>query len=201
GVSASSLVFLGYPDAALATVYADVSGPPVQSMFTGRSSTYGAAQPDFHTLPPGAAALYTRRSALSDIEEILRESQPAQVYVTDCADQHPDHSATYDLVRDAANATGFAGALRTYLVHSGPGLEWPWPIGVTPQTAFASHVVGDARYPLGMPWPPPVRVPITSAQSAVKLQALAAHKSQWDLPLERAFLESFIKSEEIFWTG
>jgi LmbE family N-acetylglucosaminyl deacetylase len=121
--------------------------------------------------------------------------------VTDRADQHPDHSATFELVRDAAKATGFKGELRTYLVHSGPGLEWPWPIGATPQTAFESHAVGGATYPLGVTWPPPVRVPVTSAQSALKLRALAAHVSQWDLPLDRVFLESFVKSEEVFWTA
>jgi len=201
GVRASSLVFLGYPDAALACVYADVSTAPVESPFTGRTSTYGPAQADFHTLAHGSPAPYTRAAALADVEEIVRESAPRQVYVTDRADQHPDHSATFDLVRDATTAIGFTGTLRTYLVHSGPGLEWPWPVGPTPQTAFESHTVGGATYPLGVTWPPPVRVPVTSAQSALKLRALAAYASQWDLPLDRVFLESFIKSEEVFWTA
>jgi LmbE family N-acetylglucosaminyl deacetylase len=201
GVSASSLVFLGYPDAALAGVYADESSAPVESPLTGRTSTYGPAQSDFHTQAHGSPAPYTRAAALADFEEILRDSAPGQVYVTDGADEHPDHSATFDLVRDAAMAIGDRGALRTYLVHSGPGLEWPWPVGPTPQTAFESHTVGGATYPLGVTWPPPVRVPVTSAQSALKLRALAAHVSQWDLPLDRVFLESFVKSEEVFWTA
>jgi LmbE family N-acetylglucosaminyl deacetylase len=201
GVKPASLVFLGYPDAALAEVYADVSTVPVESPLTGRTSTYGPARADFHTEAHGSPAPYTRAAALADVEEILSESAPTQVYVTDRADQHPDHSATFELVRDAATATGFRGELRTYLVHSGAALEWPWPTGATPDKAFESHAVGGATYPLGVTWPPPIRVPVTSAQSALKLRALAAHVSQWDLPLDRVFLESFVKSEEVFWTA
>jgi LmbE family N-acetylglucosaminyl deacetylase len=201
GVTASSLVFLGYPDGDLAGVYADVTDAPLQAPLTGLTSTYGPALSDFHTLAHGRAAPYTRRSALADVEEILRASSPTQVYVTTGADEHPDHSAGFDLVRDAIADTGFRGELRTYLVHSGPGLTWPWPIGATPQAAFASHTEGGATYPLGVAWPPPIRVPISSGQSAVKLRALAAHASQWDLPLEQIFLESFVKSEEVFWTA
>ena len=113
------------------------------------------------------------------------------------ADQHPDHHATYDLVRDAIAAIGFRGELLTFVVHSGPG--WPWPIGPTPGLQFDSRIIGHTTYPIGVPWPPPIRIPLTPTESALKLQALDANRSEVESPIDRLFLESFVKSEEVFW--
>jgi LmbE family N-acetylglucosaminyl deacetylase len=201
GVSPSSLVFLGYPDGVLAGLNAAGGAAPLPSPTTGRTTTYGPVRADYHTLAHGQPAPYVGAAALADVEEILAASRPAQVYAPDPADQHPDHWATFDLVHDAIAATGDGSELRTYIAHSGAGFEWPWPHGATPRSAFEAHVVAGAAYPLGVPWPPPVRILLTSRQAAAKLRALAAHRSQWALPLDRLYLESFVKSEEIFWTG
>jgi len=199
GVSASNLVFLGYPDGVLAGVYADNYGDPVQSLTTGRTFTYGPVETDYHTLAHGRPAAYTRTAALADVEELLRTSRPTQVYVTDSADQHPDHKAIYGLVRDAIAAIGFRGILRTFIVHSGPG--WPWPQGPTRDSPFESRTIDGTTYPIGVPWPPSIRVPLTTAQSALKLRALEANHSQMQSPIDRLYLESFVKSEEVFWIG
>jgi len=198
GVSASNLVFLGYPDGVLAGVYADTYGDPVQSPTTGRTFTYGPVETDYHTLAHGRPAAYTRTAALADVEELLRKSRPTQVYVTDSADRHPDHKATYDLVRDAIAGIGFRGMLHTFVVHSGPG--WPWPLGPTPDSPFESRTIGGTTYPIGVSWPPPIRIPLTAAQAALKRQALEADRSQLEGPIDRLYLESFVKSEEVFWT-
>ncbi len=198
GVSASNLVFLGYPDGVLAGVYADNRDGPVQSPTTGRTMTYGPVELDYHTLAHGQPAAYTRMAALEDVQEILKESQPTQVLVTDPADQHPDHHATYDLVRDAIAAIGFTGDLLTFVVHSGPG--WPWPIGPTPDLPFDSRTIGHTTYPIGVPWPPPIRIRLTATESTLKLRALDANRSELDSPIDRLFLESFVKCEEVFWT-
>jgi LmbE family N-acetylglucosaminyl deacetylase len=200
GVGPSSLVFLGYPDGALAGLPASAAAAPLRSPATGLTATYGIARPDYHTLAHGRPAPYDRAAALGDVEEVLAASWPAQVYAPDPADQHPDHWATYGLVHDAIAATGWNGAVRTFVAHSGARFEWPWPHGSTPGAAFAEHVVAGAAYPAGVPWPPPVRVRLTPVQSAAKLRALAAHRSQWALPLTRLYMASFVKSEEVFWT-
>lgn len=44
-----------------------------------------------------------------------------------------------------------------------------------------------------------VRVPLSPSVAALKLKALAAYSSQWEL--DQAFLGSFVKSEEVFWTS
>ena len=198
GVSPSSLVFLGFPDGVLARVYANASDRPIRSPTSGQSMTYGPAELDYHTLVHGRPAAYTRRAALADVREIIVESRPAEVYVTDRADQHPDHKAAYDLVRDAIAATGFRGRLLTFVVHSGPG--WPWPVGATPDEPFDSRTIGNTTYPIGVPWPPAIRIPLTAAESSRKLRALDANRSQMASAIDRLFLESFVKAEEVFWT-
>ncbi len=197
GLSASSLVFLGYPDAAMADVHANESRAPVESPYTGKHSTYGPALPDYHTGAHGEPGAYTRRSALADVVEILRDSQPAQVYVTDPADTHPDHVATFELVAEAAAGIGFAGGLLTFVVHSGPVECWPWPQGATPHSLFEQHATDGATYPIGAEWPPPIRVPLTISECTLKLKAMGAHASQ--CAIDGNYLESFVKAEEIFW--
>ena len=197
GLSSSNLVFLGYPDAALASVYSDAGGTPVRSPTTNRTATYGPVEVDYHTLAHGRPGPYNLASALSDVEQVLSDSQPTRVYVTDRADQHSDHSATYALVHDAIAAVGYRGPVLTFLVHSGQA--WPWPQGLVPGSQFETHTAGGFVYPMGVPWPPPVRVPLTAAQRAAKLRALAAYYSQ--LEIDRRYLESFVKSEEVFWTA
>jgi hypothetical protein len=88
--------------------------------------------------------------------------------------------------------------LLTFVVHSGPG--WPWPIGATPDLPFDSRTIGHTAYPVGVPWPPPVRIPLTTAESALKSRAIDANHSELESPIDWLFLESFVKSDEVFWT-
>ncbi len=196
GVGLAGLVFLGYPDGALEHVYSMASNAPARSPWTARSATYGPRVIDYHTRTHGRPAPYTQAGALADVEEVLRQSEPGRIYVTDQADQHPDHRATFKLVRDAIAGTGSRAQLLTYDVHGGQ--FWPWPLGPTPLNPLESDVVDGARYPIGLQWPPPIRVPLTEPESTIKLRALMAHRSQWSV--DRAYLESFVKSEEVFWT-
>ena len=198
GIGASDLTFLAYPDGVLAGVDADMQPNPVRSPTTGRTATYGAVAADYHTLAYGRAATYTHVAALNDVEDVLRRSQPKELYVTDSADQHPDHRAMFDLVRDAIAAVGYRGMVRTYLVHSGTG--WPRPVGPTPASQFESQTVGGTTYPINVPWPPPIRVRISGAESTLKLMALQAFRTELGSPSDRLWMESFVKSEEVFWT-
>lgn len=197
GLSASSLVFLGYPDAAMTAVCANESLSPVESPTTGKRSTYGPVVADYHTVSHGQPAPYTRRSAFADVVEILRDSRAAAVYVTDHADTHLDHSAIFELVAAATAAIDYVGELLTFVVHSGPNECWPWPNGAGPHSEFEQHVVDGITYPIGAQWPPPVRAPVTTSECAVKLQAIRAHASQ--CAVDGEYLQSFVKSEEVFW--
>jgi LmbE family N-acetylglucosaminyl deacetylase len=198
GLRSPDLVFLGYPDGVLASVYDSTGSDPVRSPTTGRTMTYGLAVTDYHTHAHGLPAAYTRQAALTDVEEVLRDSRPRQVYVTDPADKHRDHVATYSFVRDAMVALGLQSPLLTFVVHNGPG--WPRPIGPTPNSPFESHTIDGTTYPIGVSWPPPIRVPLAEGQSARKLAALDTIFSQIAAQKDRLYLESFVKAEEVFWT-
>ena len=187
GLSKTDLVFLGYPDAAFTEVYANSGAEPVRSPTTGRTATHGPFATDYHSLAHGSPAPHTHEAALADFSEVLRESRARRVYTTDPADQHTDHVATYNFVREASQGEPFF----TFVVHGGPG--WPRPAGPTPDTPFESA-------PVGVTWPPPIRIPIEPVQAARKLDALDTVFSQIALQKDRTYLESFVKSEEIFWT-
>jgi LmbE family N-acetylglucosaminyl deacetylase len=198
------LVFLGYPDSGLTQVYQARSSGPFRQKFTERSETYGVAKRDYHTDVHGRAAPYTRASALGDVVELIRTFRPSRICVTSPADSHPDHQAAFRFVKDGIEATGFAGIFETYLIHGGP--EWPWPPGVTPHSRFEAHPVKGEQVPRGVPWPPSRRVDLSPEEVRLKHAAIRAHMThlagatEGPLAHEKGYLESFVKSEEVFWS-
>jgi hypothetical protein len=94
-------------------------------------------------------------------------------------------------------AVGLEKPLLTFVVHNGAG--WPRPVGATPNSPFESNTIDGTTYPIGVTWPPPIRVPLEADQSARKLAALDTIFSQIAAPKDRTYLESFVKSEEVFW--
>src|SRR5436190_3667010 len=204
GGDPEDLVFLGYPDSGLDQVVLTRGSTPYQQKFTGKTETYGAARRDYHSVAQGRAAPYTYASALADVVALIRSFNPGRICVTSPADRHRDHQAAFRLVKDGVEASGYAGALQTYLIHGGP--EWPWPLGIAPESRFEAHEVKGERIPLGVPWPPPQRVALSAEECRFKLDAIRAHAthltatSDGPMAQERAYLESFVKSEEVFWT-
>jgi LmbE family N-acetylglucosaminyl deacetylase len=120
GVRPRDLMALGYPDSGLKAIYEAKAETPYQQRFTGKTATYGAVLRDYHTLAHGRPAPYVRSSVLGDLVDILRARQPKEIYVTNEADTHPDHKATFWFVRDAAKAAGYRGTLFTFVVHGKP---------------------------------------------------------------------------------
>lgn len=117
GVRAGDLMALGYPDSGLKTLYELKEETPYRQRFTGKTETYGVVIRDYHSLTQGRPAPYTRSSILGDLVHILRSRKPKEIYVTNEADIHPDHKATYWFVRDAAKAAEYRGTLLTFVVH------------------------------------------------------------------------------------
>lgn len=120
GIRAENLMALGYPDSGLQAIYEAKTETPYKQRFTGKKETYGAVIRDFHSLMHGRPAAYVRASVLGDFVQILRTRMPKVVYVTNEADIHPDHKATFWFVRDAAKVAGYRGTLFTFVVHGKP---------------------------------------------------------------------------------
>jgi LmbE family N-acetylglucosaminyl deacetylase len=199
GGKAEDLILLGYPDGDLGNLYDSTGDKVIRQQFTKKSETYALIQKDYHTSVHGKPAPYQRRSLLGDLVELLNTLQPTEIYVTDATDGHVDHRAAFWFVRDAAQRVGYKGAFYTYLVHGLPA--WPFPPGVTPNQAFESRKVDGEVVPRGLPWPPPRRVPLTPEQAQRKLKSIQAHNiSVVGMPDHQTEMESFVKSEEVFWT-
>jgi LmbE family N-acetylglucosaminyl deacetylase len=200
GGKADDLVFLGYPDSLLGGLYKGTDGKLLPQQFTKKSETYALIQKDYHSSVHGSPAPYRRASVLGDLVELLTTLHPSEIYVTDETDGHIDHRAAFWFVRDAAKEAGYTGAFYTYLVHGLP--EWPFPHGATPDFPFESRKVDGEVAPRGLPWPPPRRVPLTPEQAQRKLKSIQAHNiTVVGMPDHQREMESFVKSEEVFWMG
>lgn len=199
GGRADDLILLGYPDGELGNLYESTDDKVIRQQFTRKNETYALIEKDYHTSVHGKPAAYRRSSVLGDLVELLTTLQPTEIYVTDGTDGHIDHRAAFWFLRDAAKKVGYQGAFYTYLVHGLPA--WPFPAGVTPSLPFESRKVDGVVVPRGLPWPPPRRVPLTRAQAERKLRAIQAHNIPVvGMPEHQSEMESFVKSEEVFWT-
>jgi LmbE family N-acetylglucosaminyl deacetylase len=199
GGKADDLIVLGYPDGDLGNLYDSTNEKVIRQQFTKKTETYALIQKDYHTFVHGEPVLYQRSSLLGDLVELLTTLQPTEIYVTDQTDGHVDHRAAFWFVRDAAQQVGYKGAFYTYLVHGLPA--WPFPPGVTPNRPFESRKVNGEVAPRGLPWPPPRRVSLTAEQAQRKLKSIRAHNiTVVGMPDHQKEMESFVKSEEVFWT-
>jgi len=199
GLAPTDVTFLGYPDAGLDRIYRATGDTTITQPFTQKDQTYGLIAQDYHTRVHGTPAPYRRQAVLDDVAELIRALQPSQIYVTDDADTHADHQAAFWFVRDAANVVGWQGELYTYLIHSGDLGDWPWPSQLTPDLPFETHMVNGTQVPGRIAWPPSVRLPMTHDQALAKLKILQVYTDPMELPEEKAYIEAFVKSEEIFW--
>lgn len=199
GGKADELIILGYPDGDLGNLYESTDDKVIRQQFTKKNETYALIQKDYHSSAHGKPAPYKRSSVLGDLAELLAKLQPTEIYVTDETDGHIDHRAAFWFLRDAARQAGYKGAFYTYLVHGLPA--WPFPAGVTPNQPFESRKVDGEVVPRGLPWPPPRRVPLTPEQAERKLKSIQAHNIPVvGMPEHQSEMESFVKSEEVFWT-
>lgn len=200
GGTADDLIVLGYPDGDLGNLYQSKDDQVIRQQFTKKDETYALIQKDYHTAVHGKPASYKRSSVLGDLVELLNTLKPTEIYVTDETDGHIDHRAAFWFVRDAAKQAGYKGAFYTYLVHGLPA--WPFPSGVTPNQPFESKKVNGEVAPRGLSWPPPRRVPLTPEQAERKLKSIQAHNIPVvGMPEHQSEMESFVKSEEVFWTS
>lgn len=120
GVRAEDLMALGYPDSGLKAIYEAKAESPYRQPFTQKTESYEAVIRDYHSLAHGRPAPYLKSSVLGDLVEIIQTRKPKAIYVTNEADSHPDHRATFWFVRDAAKAAGYRGTLFTFVVHGKP---------------------------------------------------------------------------------
>ena len=64
-----------------------------------------------------------RKIVEAEVCAILEKNPPSEVYFTSSGDQHPDHRATNEIVRDALKKSGFEVAKYQYSINKGSNIK------------------------------------------------------------------------------
>ncbi len=181
GLSARQLLFLGFPDRGLCPILRRhrLDRPPYyRSPFTAADR------------PPATEALvpdveYDADDLERELADVVRDFRPTLIILPHPADEHPDHCATYVLVRDALHRVGASArrpALAAYLVHFD---GWPNPAGhdVRPPAALAR----------GVTW---ASFPLSAEEMHRKRAALDRYTTQ--MAMMAPYLLRFVRRNELF---
>ncbi len=194
-------MFLGYPDGGMANLLFYYTQATDAATVNGISQTYGnrgLGGSDFHTYRFGAPAAYNAPNVVTDLDTILADYRPDDIYTTSEFDNHTDHMATYAFVRQALvrrkqEDPSYRPELHKTMVWCADG--WPAPIDPTrdhiaiPGLTETTGLLWTARESVRVP--PPMQS--TNLASNPKYQAIYAHVGDHD------FLDSFVHRDEVFW--
>ncbi|MCC6543676.1 MAG: PIG-L family deacetylase [Nitrospirae bacterium] len=210
GAQEDDLIFLGYPDGYLSTLF---NGYYQESdQFTapnGRSTTYanrGLGRIDYHSYRFGFPAAYNSLNILLDLEDIIASYKPDHIFTTSALDVHPDHSTSNILLKLAVvrvhnNDPDYTPTIHNAFVWTLDSHDYYWPNPLDPSayfTEFPSLVT-----PPGVLWSDresidvPLAMQSTYYESNPKYLAVSAYVSQNGM---KGFLEAFIHKDEVFWT-
>jgi LmbE family N-acetylglucosaminyl deacetylase len=211
GLDEQHVYFLGYPDGYLARL-GRAALPPVERRIDGRCSlgneTYalhGHDGRDVHSTWFGASAVYTADNAVTDLSVLLESLRPRNIVVTHPMDVHPDHAATYALLRRALARTGLKATLHRAMVHAGNC----WPLGPEPAEPCPRTIINP-----GAPFPPvwgaladlpfTERIPVPDdflnpdVDDNPKLRAIREYHSQLGPSPLASYMFTFSRREEPF---
>jgi VCBS repeat-containing protein len=205
GTDENDLIFLGYPDGRLRTIYNNY--PSSSDRYTtpfGQSVTYGArglGRSDYHTYRFGAPATYNRANIVIDLQDIIATYKPQHIYTVSPPDNHDDHIATYELLK-LALAGVFAGdpaytpVVHRTVVHLSS--SWPAAPDSTAYNTDTANLFGSglllwgSRESLDVP----LEIQRSDTTQNLKSQAIAAHVSQGGFS---GLLARFLHKDEVFW--
>ncbi|MBS0208002.1 MAG: PIG-L family deacetylase [Planctomycetes bacterium] len=169
GVPHDDLMFLGYPDGGLETMWRLDGSAVFQQILTQQRETYGLIARDYHSLAHGSSALYVKSSVVADLAEIIRARKPREVFVSHESDKHGDHRAAFWLALEASRKAAFQGRFLSYVVHGDP-----------------------------LPQEPNMRLKLTPQEYETKKAALLDHTTGTS-PVHDGLVREYLKSEELFW--
>jgi LmbE family N-acetylglucosaminyl deacetylase len=205
GTTEPNLIFLGYPDGGLHSLLTTYSSPgSIYVTSFGQSTTYGdrgLGSADYHFYRFGEHAFYNGANVLADLDAVLSQFRPDDIYTTGPFDAHGDHHSTYQFVkaavaaRMAADGT-YSPTLHSTIVHWGDDSGWPAPMDpqadmVEPPGLSQTGLSWSARESLVVP----ESMQVTDAFSNPKFMALYTHDASDAL----GYLGRFVHRDEIFW--
>lgn len=213
GVSSSDLIFLGYPDwgksYSVSFLY-KLYYAPSETTVIGAGTTKGFDPnfQDYHYTKFGSHGTYTKATFRQDIESIVNDYLPTEVYVTSFYDLHGDHSAFYSFAKDAIINAGYSTSLFTYLVHdiNEQNTSNYWPQRETSLTSVMRtyNAPGFSAQVPALDWTKKILVPVPTDMLLIprnqnrKTSCIALYPSQNPAAYNN-YLNSFVKTDELFW--
>ncbi|NQU40681.1 MAG: PIG-L family deacetylase [Lentisphaerae bacterium] len=183
GLSATNLVFLGYPDGGTMKLWLNLydTRKPYRHPLTKAT-----AVPYPNAFRPGAP--YKGAEIIRDLRAIFAEFLPTKVFVSHPADLHPDHKALYLFTNVVLweMEGGAAREIYPYLVHF---KDWPPQRGVRPEASL----MPPSRSTLDTSW---CIYTLDSAAVTLKRKALDRHATQ--TAAAGRYLYSFVRRNELF---
>ncbi|MDR3590024.1 MAG: PIG-L family deacetylase [Negativicutes bacterium] len=190
GLSPQQVIFLGYPDRGLETLWARQwrTEDPFVSHYTRSSHS-----PYAYSYEPNAP--YAGENVLKNVEEILVRFRPTTVLLPHPHDEHHDHAATYAFVTAALCKLDLGRVLPRphlyyYLVHRG---DFPIPHGYLPDNSLlpprplqSLNKVKWHAYPLD------------KETETEKYRATLKYTSQIKVPIMSKLLLSLVRTNELF---
>ncbi len=207
GTTEDNLIFLGYPDGSLRTIFENYTSPDSQYITAfGQGVTYGnrgLGRQDFHSYYFGSPATYNLPNIVGDLETILRIYRPLHIFTVSEFETHNDHSTTYRILRlalDRIRATdpNYAPVVHKTVVWSSDSRLWPSPVD---PTGFHSEVPGLGETTLRWDDRASLDVPLAmqdlNLRTNPKYRAIQSHASQVG---PQSFVGRFAHKDEIFWS-
>ena len=224
GLTEQDVIFFGYGDQTLQDLYQSTSPTTLITSAAGQTQTYanrGLGGVPYHQYIYGAPGSYNRQTILQDMETMLQNVHPDEIYTTSLWDDHPDHRGTFNFVVEALLNLKRQGVLMSTRVHETlvhPPCEscgvpsnanYMWPGGgpgilpsFVPQQIHAEPYYLASMTPYtwnqieSVPVPLPMRDPNQSTN--LKAQVISKYVSQ-GTATPTDYLFSFVKLNEWFW--
>jgi LmbE family N-acetylglucosaminyl deacetylase len=185
GLDKSDLTFLGYPDHGTLSMWC-FNWNAAKPFRSGTTKARGVPYKDaYHVNAP-----YAGNSIVDDMKQILTDYKPTQIFVTNAADENPDHRAIYLFARVALwdLEKTISPALHPFLIHY-RFRHWPVPQGYHPQAPLTP----PEALARDIAW---VSFPLTAPEIALKFKALQKHATQFRY--SGKYLSSFVRANELF---
>ena len=208
GTNEDDLIFLGYPDGVLATLFS--SYPSASDQYFGRNQTVtygtrGLGRTDYHTYRFGSPAAYNKANMVIDLQNIISTYLPDHILTTAESDRHPDHATTYALVNlaiSAAAAThpGYSPTVHKTIVWADDIAKSPtWPEIMNPSTYHIAPPIAalESSWAERESLDVPLAMQSSSLPANPKYAAIQEHVSQGGV---ETILGRFIHKDEWFWT-
>lgn len=204
GLDEDHVIFLGYGDKSLRRLLKGKlpDGATARKSHAGKTETYGnrgLGRSDYHTYLTGEPAPYARDSVLSDISQLIRQTQATEIYTTSAYDQHPDHQALNEFILIALKNLEEEGYFEKNAVpvvfeatvhFDVAGRNWTEQ-SVVDIPASLRDDENTRGTELTLPVPDDMKV---GAKDNLKAKALAEYKSAG-----ADFLQTFVRDDEKFW--